>query len=40
LAKAQAMTKDNDTTYEADFENGKVRMIACTGDSYELQMTH
>jgi hypothetical protein len=36
LAKAQVMTKSNDTIYEADFENDKVRKIGNFDDTYDL----
>jgi hypothetical protein len=36
LAKAQVMTKSNDTIYEADFENDKVRRIGNFDDTYDL----
>jgi hypothetical protein len=36
LARAQVMTKDNDSTYETDFETGRVRKIAYIGDSYDV----
>jgi hypothetical protein len=36
LAKAQVMTKSNDTIYEADFENGKVRQLSYFSDTYDL----
>jgi hypothetical protein len=36
LGRAQVMTKSNDTIYEADFENGKVRQLGYFSDTYDL----
>lgn len=36
LTKAQVMTKSNDTIYEANFENGKVRQLGYFSDRYDL----
>lgn len=36
LTRAQVMTRSNDTIYEADFENNKVRKIGYFSDAYDL----
>jgi hypothetical protein len=36
LTRAQVMTKSNDTIYEADFENDKVRKVGYLSDAYDL----
>jgi hypothetical protein len=36
LGRAQVMTKSNDTIYEADFENGKVRQLGYFSETYDL----
>jgi hypothetical protein len=36
FARAQLMTKSNDTTYEANFETGKVRQFGHFSDTYDL----